>query len=249
MSTELITGNDLKSILNEVLPPTPSEYRKLLWTNPSSQYSTGTISLDLTDYDEIEILFYADDSLATAFYSRTKVGKSGHAQWWDVRTDLSNLNNINSVTRNYSVSTSGVTFQNGNMIYNGASYAGWAGRCVPYQIYGIKYERVAPPQLEVPQKIELLRVSSGLANTNYTLGDNISNYDIISIVALSSYSNRWGTMIPASVFAESTDNYQLYLGVEPNVYYLALRYTNSTTITVTGHGTATIGVVITGFKL
>ena len=57
MSSEAITRNDLTAILNGVLPPTPSEYRKLLWTNPSptSSFAAQTVTLDLSSYDDVEI--------------------------------------------------------------------------------------------------------------------------------------------------------------------------------------------------
>lgn len=58
MSNKAITTNDLKAVLDVVLPPQPSEYRKLLWTNPSptSAFSAQTITLDLSDFDAIEII-------------------------------------------------------------------------------------------------------------------------------------------------------------------------------------------------
>lgn len=148
MSSEAITRNDLTNILNEVLPPTPSEYRKLLWTNPNSTYSTGTVSLDLSEYDEVEVVFTTDDGLVVEFSASCPVGNSGHGEWWDIRTDLSNYAAINGVTRSFSTSSTGVTFQNGNMFYNGASYNGWASRAVPRRIYGIKYDRVLPPAMD-----------------------------------------------------------------------------------------------------
>lgn len=101
-----------------------------------------------------------------------------------------------------------------------------------------------------PKKTELLRVSSSLANTDYSLSDNISNYDIILVVGMSSYNNRWGTAIPVSVFRENTtQNYQIYLGAEPTIYNVAIKYKDDTKISVSAHGSATIGVVITGIKV
>ena len=60
MASEAITRNDLTAILNEVLPPQPSEYKKLLWTNPSPTSNFPTQALlngqDLTVYDAIEVI-------------------------------------------------------------------------------------------------------------------------------------------------------------------------------------------------
>ena len=163
MSSEAITRNDLTAILNEVLPPTPSEYKKLLWTNPSASYSTGTVSLDLSEYDEVEVVFATDDGLVVEFSASCPVGKSGHGEWWDIRSDLSNYAAINGVTRSFSTSSTGVTFQNGNMLYNGGSYNGWASRAIPRRIYGIKYERVAPPQADA---LEWRLAGTATGNTN-----------------------------------------------------------------------------------
>ena len=57
MSNKAITTNDLKAVLDVVLPPQPSEYRKLLWTNPSptSSFAAQTVTLDLSSYDDVEI--------------------------------------------------------------------------------------------------------------------------------------------------------------------------------------------------
>ena len=214
-----------------------SEYRTLLWTNPSptSSFAAQTVSIDVADYDAVSVEFSGEASHTTmcergiSYYTL----RPAYAAIPSYRA--SSLPATNGVYFDDCRKNSGSTIDNTQL--------------VPYKIYGIKYERVAPPQLEVPQKTELLRVSSGLANTDYTLADNISNYDIISFVGLSSYSNRWGTMIPTSVFTETTNNYHFYLGTEPNVYNFSLHYTNDTTITVGGHGTGTIGLVIIGMQL
>lgn len=128
---------DLKELLAKITGQT--EFKTLLWTNPSASYSTGTVSLDLSAYDLVEVVFSTDDSLTTEFNARCPVGKSGHGQWWTVRSDLSNYAAINAVTRDFSTATTGVTFGGGQMIYNGGSYNNWAGRAVPRRIYGIRY--------------------------------------------------------------------------------------------------------------
>ena len=76
MSSEAITRNDLTAILNEVLPPTPSEYRTLLWTNPSpnANFAAQTVSLDLSDYDDVEIEFKTYSTQATYLTSKGTIG-------------------------------------------------------------------------------------------------------------------------------------------------------------------------------
>lgn len=138
MASEAITRNDLKAILNEVLPPTPSEYRKLLWENPSptAAFAAQTISLDLSDYDVVQIDAYltANGMISTRF---TAVGFQGEAGGLGSSGDR--------YTRNANVTTTGVAFTVGRS--NGTESA---SACIPYKIYGIKYERVAPPQVELP---------------------------------------------------------------------------------------------------
>lgn len=141
MSSEAITRNDLTAILNEVLPPTPSEYRKLLWTNPSptSDFVAQTISLDLSDYDavDIEVNMYTSSS---GEYHQTFRGAIGtnllmSGMIYQTTMPLSRLCEIHSDS---------IPFNTGfaNTDNNGA--------VVPLKIYGIKYERVNPSQLILP---------------------------------------------------------------------------------------------------
>ena len=141
MSTEVITGNDLKTILNEVLPPTPSEYRKLLWTNTIGGATSYSISFDKSEYDDIEVEIER--------YGNTQMIKIPISS---ASGDIYALNDSYEVGRAYTLTSSGLTFSNGyyyptyidstNKSY-GANY------CVPSRVYGIKYERVMPPQVEV----------------------------------------------------------------------------------------------------
>lgn len=101
-----------------------------------------------------------------------------------------------------------------------------------------------------PTADELKTVSSGLSATTYTLSGNISDYDLINIVALTSYSNRFEITIPTSVFSSSTSQiYYAALGTEYNVYHLAVKYTSDTSITVQAKGTGVNGMIVTGIKL
>ena len=160
MSSEAITRNDLTAILNEVLPPTPSEYRKLLWTNPSpsSNFSAQTVSLDLSDYDEIE-LFYAGttDYANTAIdYIKVAIGKGG----------LLNMSANEIWWRYVTASSTGVTFDTGYRTPTyGANSTADNKFIIPLKFYGIKYERVALPQTDV----EVLTVNTNSAGATGTL--------------------------------------------------------------------------------
>lgn len=146
MSTEVITGNDLKAILNEVLPPTPSEYKKLLWENSSrtSAFASQTITLNLIDYDEIEVWFIhntnADGSNLRNFITRTKVGENG-------ALTIARNDSFLTQNREYNTTINGITFSDCVL---GSSSTVYNNHSVPIRIYGIKYERIAPPQIELP---------------------------------------------------------------------------------------------------
>lgn len=169
MSSEAITRNDLKAVLDEVLPAEPSEYRKLLWTNPSptSAFSAQTVTLDLSSYDDVEIEMagvgtYASTTTQT-FKLEVNIGGllsiSANNIWWRYVTPR----------------TTGVEFGAG---YRTTTYGSNAtldnDQMVPRKIYGIKYERVAPPQMEVPMVAynENFVGSSGTINKTHTIADN-----------------------------------------------------------------------------
>lgn len=146
MSSEAITRNDLTAILNEVLPPTPSEYRKLLWTNPSpsSAFGTQTISVDADEYDSIEVEYNGTSaplimSVRNSTYYVMTPAYGGTPSYRGAKLPTTNGVYFDECHKN-----SGATIEN--------SYL------VPLHIYGIKYERVAPPQLEDLTIIEDLGV-------------------------------------------------------------------------------------------
>ena len=115
------------------------ERRTLLWTNPSNIYGAGTVALDLSDYDEVEILA-AGFQTSNYVYSRCPVGKDGLIQAFTTSPD--NASNaytfMNSASRHYTVNSTGITFNNGQMTYAGSAYQNWNSRAVPLKIYGIK---------------------------------------------------------------------------------------------------------------
>lgn len=139
MASETITRNDLTTILNEVLPPTPSEYRKLLWTNTQGAQTSYTVTANFSEYDEIEIVFDRVGDLITK-----RMGNSGSATFRIVWADY-------IVERVATISGTTMTFGNGSFYgsYNSGSASAGAAYAVPTMVYGIKYDRVMPPQSDV----------------------------------------------------------------------------------------------------
>lgn len=130
----------LKETLSNILSYLLKVERKtLLWTNSTNVYGEGTVSLDLSDYDEVEILA-AGFQTSNYVYSRCPVGKDGLIQVFTTSPDnASNASTfMNTASRHYTVSTTGITFNNGQMTYVGGAYQNWNSRAVPLKIYGIK---------------------------------------------------------------------------------------------------------------
>ena len=199
MSSETITRNDLTAILNEVLPPTASEYRKLLWTNTGNTYSTGTVSLDLSSYDEVEILA-AGFQTTNYVYSRCPVGQDGLIQAFTTSADSTGdaYHFMNSATRHYSISTTGVTFDNGQMTYSGNAYQNWSNRAVPLKIYGIKYQRVNPPQVEIADVVAETGSSGNWQWRKWSSG-KIEAWYFSAADTFTTAINGWTQSIPSAI--------------------------------------------------
>ena len=138
MSSEAITRNDLRAILNEVLPVEPSEYKKLLWTNAQGAQTSYSFTADFSKYDELEVVFDRQGGLYT-FYCET----SGSATFIFPYNDY-------LVRRTATILGNTFTFGNGSAYtsYNtGSSGLYDASYAVPSKVYGIKYEYVQPPAI------------------------------------------------------------------------------------------------------
>lgn len=102
---------------------------KKLWDNasPSSAFTAQTVSLNLSDYDFIDI----DVKLANSRYQvqRFKVGQAGFISSGNEVVTATNVN----YTRLINVTTSGVSFEGG--YFNSAQNDNYV---IPEQIYGIK---------------------------------------------------------------------------------------------------------------
>ena len=152
MSSEAITRNDLTAILNEVLPPTPSEYRKLLWANPSptSSFSAQTITVpDITEYDDLEIVTRGG-SITTGNTFKYPVAQllEGNVHWLSfIGQGATGLPSLNGRPFNV-VSSTQIHFELGGYWNTAGNSGGLATAGVPLKIYGIKYNRVNPPATE-----------------------------------------------------------------------------------------------------
>lgn len=145
MSSEAITRNDLSAILNAVIHGKPSEYKKLLWANPSPTANFGTQTVisntDLTIYDEIEIYYSAN----------TGYPDCDHIVRQPIGTNSYIFGSSNWLTaKSVSITTNSIGFGDSTRYTYGGNGTVDNAQLIPQKIYGIKYERVAPPQVEYP---------------------------------------------------------------------------------------------------
>lgn len=140
MSSEAVTQNDLREILSRTVGSIPSEYKKLLWTNtsPTGTFGAQTISLDLSNYDAVCVEFKAYPDLWILLTVTADINFSGMC-------DMGRNDTFYTQNRAFAVTSSGITFEDCKL---GTSASVYNNHNVPYKIYGIKYERVAPPQVD-----------------------------------------------------------------------------------------------------
>ena len=236
MISETITRNDLTAILNEVLPPTPSEYQKLLWTNPSptSAFAAQTISLDLSNYDAVDVEFRHWTDKDCRVTTRNYLNE-GEGVGIGTSTDAASSGNFR---RGFKMYTDGVQFWGGvsnTSVDNNST--------IPVRIWGIKFERVNPPQVEYPNysteeqqvgtwmngKPIYRKVYSGLnfggtANAWTDTGATISNVDnIISCRGLGS------DFQPLMGFRVNSNKIQYWCAQTwGNTTYIVIEYTKTT---------------------
>ncbi len=206
MSSEAITQNDLREILSRTVGSVPSEYRKLLWTNPSptSSFSAQTVALDLSSYDDVEIEMVGDTTNANTTQNfKLRVGIGG----------LLDISANNIWWRYVTPSGTGVEFGAG---YKTTTYGSGATltntQMVPLKIYGIKYERVAPPQID-----NTLEVASGTVDHSgfnaVTVAGVSSSYKTISF-------GKTFSKIPQVVVQEHNNSLNNYGAIGISVSYV-----------------------------
>ena len=121
------------------------EARVLLWNNwNTSDVSPQTISMDLSGYKFIEVIFDPFSSLGRIQCQRCLVGPSSSTpysatlQYYYLKTDATGTASLTAVSRDIDVYSSGIVIGNGQMLYNNTKYNDWPSRCRPIQIWGIR---------------------------------------------------------------------------------------------------------------
>lgn len=113
----------------------------LIWERAISSFEPQTISLDLSPYRFIDVVCgFTNDIGNTTFVRRFPIGIKSQIEFTTFLYDKADsvINALNGCYRDINITTTGITFGNGHMIYNGNVYKDWPARCVPYKIYGVK---------------------------------------------------------------------------------------------------------------
>ena len=130
---ETISG--VKDIIASMLQQ-QTEVKKLLWTNanPTSNFSSQTIPLDLSDYDAVDVVTIASRTTGRIGVCRLFVGAPVDQSLLLLGDDATKH------ARNLTLHTDGITFQNGYYQYmtSGQAQTADAGQAIPYKIYGVK---------------------------------------------------------------------------------------------------------------
>ena len=118
----------------------------LLWTNTSpSNFAPQTIPLDLSGYDAVKIAccFIGNPTGTNDIVNVVEipVGSRGAIFCYyllkDNTSDAAHF--MNGCSRVTTVTTTGVTFEHGQMVYSGNAYVDWDSRATPWKIWGVKY--------------------------------------------------------------------------------------------------------------
>ncbi len=110
--------------------------RILLWTNPdpASAFAPQTISIDLSDYDEVEIEFKHASVSDSYLYQKARVGSADVGLFYvSVKSGFTPEYEGRPLT----VASDGITFEAGARYYVSTIYTENI-RCVPTRIYGLK---------------------------------------------------------------------------------------------------------------
>ena len=121
------------------------EARVLLWNNwNTNDVNPQTISMDLSGYKFIEVIFDPFSALGKIQCQRCLVGPSSSTsysatlQYYYLKTDATGTASLTAVSRDIDVYSSGIVIGNGQMLYNNTKYNDWPSRCRPIQIWGIR---------------------------------------------------------------------------------------------------------------
>lgn len=132
---------DLKALLTKLTQCANTRY--LLWTNPTStsgMASNTTVSLDLSDYDLVEIIFWKSSNAGRRYECSnvSSVPSSGALSTFEI----TNGSATTMLLRTYTVTTTGITFSAGYWRGAGDTVTHSANDpAMPIKIYGIKLSK------------------------------------------------------------------------------------------------------------
>ena len=154
---------------NTIIPKRFSEYRKLLWTNPSptSAMSGGTtiVASGADEYDAIEVE-YKDAHVYDGYLSETSPFVVGGQIVLLAPTGTGGeyTGNIYNSIRTISMGSGGVLQANGAIGMTASGTVSNNNMCIPTKIYGISYTRLLPPAEDASDYV--VEIGSN-ANGNY----------------------------------------------------------------------------------
>lgn len=208
MSTDVITGNDLKAILGDVLPAARGIFCELIWTNPNGNTnltctmgeSTVTIDKHLSNYDgfivEFRNYYNAGDKTTEIYFSKCQ-GMYGRTI---ISATLSNPT-ISYGRHWYPVNSSNGFYFSDCTRYtsNAASVVGSDTGClVPMRIYGFKLHGAPRQSTEI----------DGLLDTFYPIGSYYETSDI-SFDPNVSWGGTWVLETEGQVHVSAGTNYEV----------------------------------------
>ena len=171
--------NNLTSLLS------PSVKIDKLWTNPSptASFDAQTISLDLSNYDEVEIKYAGSTSWTVDDSITVKKERRAYASIVAGNAGLQSTSNtvLYLGNRTFTVSDTGVVCSAGYALTSGGSYVSSANNvCIPIEIYGIKIE-TTPVIGGMTKKLlwENASPSSEFAAQNISL--DLNEYDAVEV--------------------------------------------------------------------
>ena len=173
--------------------------KDLLWENasPASAFAAQTVSLDLSEYDAVEIIYsyYANSTLD--YRATVRIGKSA---------ELNTICNITATTaasfnttRQCSVKNTGVTFTGGGYKYvNTTSYTAADTYSVPFVIYGIRSKYVAPDEISFRIGNELFIAKRGMTWEEWVNSGYSPDYIVINSNSIKNQSSMTLVYLGAS---------------------------------------------------
>lgn len=111
-----------------------------LWENasPTSLFAAQTVSMDLSGYDAVAVVFEVTNDQAYEFVECCRINHNGVASV--IRNTASaniSSGSIGAHLRKYEVVTSGIYFS-GNVYSHANSYSTNNSGCIPLAVYGVK---------------------------------------------------------------------------------------------------------------